>query len=104
MSAQNSAGARQRVFEALQHPLRRELLKLVVVHEELTPSESAQLLDEKLTDVSYHMRKLADRGLVWLDHMGQARGAAVHFYVPGPVLEEFPWIREAIGLPPPSSG
>jgi len=104
MSTENGTGDRQAVFEALQHALRRELLKLVVEHKELTPSKCARLLDDKLTDVSYHMRKLADRGLVRLDHTGQARGAAVHFYVPGPALEQFPWVHEAIGLSPPRSG
>jgi hypothetical protein len=104
MTTENGAGDRQGVFVALHHPLRRSLLKLVIERKELTPVESARLLDDKLTDVSYHMRKLSDCGLVWLDHIGQARGAAVHFYVPGPVLEEFPWVREAIGLPQASSG
>ncbi len=104
MATESGPGDRQAVFAALQHPLRRALVKLVIEHEELTPGESARLLDDKLTDVSYHMRKLAERDLVKLDHVGQARGAAVHFYVPGPVLEQFPWVHEAIGLPPPSSG
>lgn len=104
MAKENDAGDRQALLDALQHPLRRELLKLVIERKELTPSESARLLDDSLSDVSYHMRKLAHRELVRLDHMGQARGAAVHFYVPGPMLEQFPWVREAIGLPPPSGG
>jgi predicted transcriptional regulator len=104
MTKESDADDRQALFAALQHPLRRELLKLVIEHKELTPNESARLLDDKLPDVSYHMRKLADRGLVKLDHIGQARGAAVHFYVQGPMLEQFPWVREAIGLPPSGGG
>lgn len=100
MAIENGGGDRQAVFAALHHPLRRHLLKLAVEQEELTPVEGARLLDDKLTDVSYHMRKLADWGLVKLDYTEQARGAAVHFYVPGPALEQFPWVREAIGLPP----
>jgi DNA-binding transcriptional ArsR family regulator len=100
MTAENDFGNRQAILEALQHPLRRELLKLLIKRQEMAPIEASRLLDDSISNVSYHMRTLADRGVVSLDHVEQARGAAVHFYVPNPAVEQLPWVREAIGLPP----
>lgn len=102
MTDGNRPHDRQAILTALQHPLRRELLKLAIERKELTPVEASRLLEDKLSDISYHMRKLAERGLISLNRVGQARGAAVHFYVPDPALEELGWVREAIGLPPSS--
>lgn len=102
VTAPNGPSNRQEILEALQHPLRRKLLKLLIERKEMAPVEAWRLLDDSLSNVSYHMRKLAERGVVTLTHIEQARGAAVHFYVPVPAVEQLPWVREAIGMPPPS--
>jgi DNA-binding transcriptional ArsR family regulator len=99
MTADKDPTNRQAILDALQHPLRRELLKLLIDQREITPVEASRRLEETISNVSYHLRKLADGGAVNLDRMGQARGAAVHFYVPDPAVEQLPWVREAIGLP-----
>lgn len=81
--------------------MRRDLLRLLIEQRELSPVEASRLLEDTLSNVSYHMRKLAEQDLLTLDHIEQARGAAVHFYVPNPALERVPWVLEAIGLSPP---
>lgn len=100
MTTDNDASDYQGLLDALQHPMRRELLRLLIERKEMSPVEAARLLDANVSNVSYHMRKLAERGLASLDHVEQARGAAVHFYVPDPTVAQLPWVREAIGLPP----
>lgn len=88
----------QAVMRALQHPLRRELLKLVIDRKEISPVEASKELDEILSNVSYHMTQLAKGGAVLLNGTDQNRGAIVHFYVPNPEVTSLPWVREVLGL------
>ncbi|MGN6276771.1 MAG: winged helix-turn-helix domain-containing protein [Solirubrobacterales bacterium] len=83
---------------ALRHPLRRQLLKLMLEREEMSPAEASHELDEALSNVSYHMTQLAKMDVVHLKGTDQVRGAVVHFYVPNPEVAKLPWVREVIGL------
>lgn len=104
MAADNNPDDRQAIFEVLQHPMRRDLLRLLIEKRELSPVAASRLLEDSLPNVSYHMRKLAEWGLATLDRLEQARGAAVHYYVPDPAVAQLPWVLEAIGLPPSRQG
>lgn len=88
----------QVLMRALQHPLRRELLKLATERGEIAPVEAAREVSEQLSNVSYHMTQLAKMGAVKLNGTDQARGAIVHFYAPNPEVTDLPWVREVLGL------
>lgn len=51
-------------LKALAHPLRMKLYRLLFVAEVATASQLAEQVDEAVSLVSYHLRKLAEHGLV----------------------------------------
>ncbi|MGW3492689.1 ArsR/SmtB family transcription factor [Streptomyces sp. NPDC001020] len=51
-------------LKALGHPLRMKLYRLLFVAEAATASQLAEQVDEAVSLVSYHLRKLAEHGLV----------------------------------------
>lgn len=72
-------GIDQQIAKALGHPLRIEILRQL----EKGPSSSVQIslrIDEKLGDVSYHMKVLRDVGWVVLVDTIPRRGAVEHIY------------------------
>lgn len=50
-------------MKALAHPLRLDLLELLMVHGPLSATEAAQRLEQTPANVSWHLRKLAEHGL-----------------------------------------
>ncbi|HET8956330.1 MAG TPA: helix-turn-helix domain-containing protein [Solirubrobacterales bacterium] len=86
----------------LQHPLRKELLRLIVeAGEELrSPKELTVPVDESISSVGYHVRVLAEYGAVELIDKQPRRGAIEHFYEATSLVDEVPWGRLALGLPP----
>jgi len=69
----------QRIVKALGHPLRIRMLS-VLNQRVASPSELAGELDEPIGNVSYHMRTLADLGMVELVRTEPRRGAVEHYY------------------------
>ncbi|MEU2714065.1 helix-turn-helix domain-containing protein [Streptomyces sp. NPDC007205] len=51
-------------LKALAHPLRMKLYRLLFIAEAATASQLAEQVDEAVSLVSYHLRKLAEHGLV----------------------------------------
>ncbi|GED87573.1 ArsR/SmtB family transcription factor [Streptomyces sp. NPDC088353] len=51
-------------LKALAHPLRMKLYRLLFVAEAATASHLAEQVDEAVSLVSYHLRKLAEHGLI----------------------------------------
>ncbi|MER6029026.1 helix-turn-helix domain-containing protein [Streptomyces sp. NPDC001851] len=51
-------------LKALAHPLRLKLYRLLFIAEAATASQLAEQVDEAVSLVSYHLRKLAEHGLV----------------------------------------
>lgn len=68
-----------RFVKALAHPLRLRILS-VLEERAATPKEIAQEVDAPLTHVSYHVRQLAELGLIKLVRTTQVRGAIAHHY------------------------
>jgi DNA-binding transcriptional ArsR family regulator len=69
------------IAKALSHPLRRQVLKLLRDStESRSPNELAQQLAEQLTNMSYHVRQLAELDMIVLDTTEPKRGALEHFY------------------------
>jgi len=80
---------------ALRHPLRRQILREMDCREEVSPSELAELLDHPLSNVSYHVRVLADCAAAKLVRTEPARGSTQHFYAAAVAA---PWARQVLGL------
>ena len=76
------------------HPLRMQILMLLD-ERVASPNELAKELQEPLGNVSYHVRTLADFGLVKLVRKRPRRGAIEHFYraVTRPTITDDSWSR-----------
>ena len=68
-----------RVVKALAHPLRVHILGLLE-ERTLSPSEIAEEIGAPLGNVSYHVRQLAQLGLIKLVRKTPRRGAIEHHY------------------------
>jgi DNA-binding transcriptional ArsR family regulator len=80
---------------ALRHPLRREILREMAVEEEISPREIAASLDQPLSNVSYHVRVLAECSAITPVRTKPVRGSMQHFYRSA---IEAPWARHVLGL------
>jgi DNA-binding transcriptional ArsR family regulator len=68
-----------RLAKALSHPMRTRIL--TILNEQVaSPNEIAQMIDERLPNVSYHVRALHDLGTIELVRTAQRRGAIEHYY------------------------
>lgn len=81
---------------ALRHPLRRDILRQLAGAEALSPREMAEILRKPLSNVSYHVRVLAECAAVVLVKTKPVRGSMQHFYRNA---VEAPWARQILGLP-----
>jgi DNA-binding transcriptional ArsR family regulator len=68
-----------KLAKALAHPLRAQILERLERHT-ASPSELADELAAPLGNVSYHVRILADAGLIELVRTTRRRGATEHHY------------------------
>ncbi len=80
---------------ALRHPLRRDILRRMAGEKAISPREIAQALHQPLSNVSYHVRVLADCAAVSLVRTEPVRGSMQHFYC---VTIEAPWALHVLGL------
>src|ERR1700760_1488232 len=80
---------------ALRHPLRRQILRAMAATDPISPRQISDELREPLSNVSYHVRVLADCGAVTLVDTEPVRGSMQHFYSPA---IEAPWAFAALGL------
>jgi DNA-binding transcriptional ArsR family regulator len=78
---------------ALRHPLRRRILRRMVDEEAISPREIATLLDQPLSNVSYHVRVLADCAAISLVNTKPVRGSMQHFYR---AKIESPWALQVL--------
>jgi DNA-binding transcriptional ArsR family regulator len=68
-----------RIVRALAHPMRLSILS-IVEKRTASPKEIAQEIGAPLTHVSYHVRQLAQLGLIKLERTTPRRGAVEHHY------------------------
>ncbi len=83
-----------RIAKALSHPMRARIL--VILNERVaSPNEIAETIDERLPNVSYHVRALLDLGCIELVDTAQRRGAIEHYYraVIRPFFSDRDWKR-----------
>ncbi len=82
------------LVKVLAHPLRHRIL--VVLSERVaSPKEIAELFGERLGNVSYHVKVLADMGCIELVSTTPRRGAVEHHYraVRRPYFSDEDWAR-----------
>lgn len=80
---------------ALRHPLRRQILREMADGIAISPRELSTALRQPLSNVSYHVRVLAEHGAVILVETRPVRGSMQHFYRSA---VKAPWARQALGL------
>jgi DNA-binding transcriptional ArsR family regulator len=83
-----------RIAKALSHPMRARILG--ILNERVaSPNEIAEQIDERLPNVSYHVRALLDLGCIELVSTAQRRGAIEHYYraVVRPFFSDRDWKR-----------
>jgi DNA-binding transcriptional ArsR family regulator len=69
------------LLQALNHPLRRRILRtLHEAGEARSPIELSQAFDTPLSNVSYHVKVLREKGAIALTDRRPVRGTAEHFY------------------------
>jgi DNA-binding transcriptional ArsR family regulator len=84
---------------ALRHPLRRTLLRLLIESQTPTsPRELSVAVSKPLSNVSYHVRVLADCAAVILVDTMPVRGSMQHFYEPASEFVSTPWVAANLGL------
>ncbi|MGN6558193.1 MAG: hypothetical protein ACTHLH_09315 [Solirubrobacterales bacterium] len=89
------------LLKALGHPLRRSLLRRYVESEAvdgLGPKELALVEKAPLSNVSYHVRVLAEKGALEIVSEAPARGSVAHFYKATDLVKETPWVLATLGL------
>jgi DNA-binding transcriptional ArsR family regulator len=80
---------------ALRHPLRRHILRELADGGPASPRQLSLTLRQPLSNVSYHVRVLADRGAVTLVEAKPAHGSVEHFYR---LAVKAIWARQVLGL------
>lgn len=98
MKAEDDGG---QLLVALQHPLRREILKAMVGKPRVSPRQIADQISEPLSNVSYHVRVLRQHEAVQLVDQEHVRGAVQNFYRMD-VTE--PWALAVLGQAGDDSG
>ena len=95
MSESEVTPPEQRLAKALGHPLRVEILELLHVRHEGSPTEFKDLLAKPLGNVAYHFKVLEEYGCVEIFRTTPKRGALEHFYrvVPGAATGRLAWRR-----------
>lgn len=80
---------------ALKHPLRRDILRVMVERKTASPVQISEALRAPLSNVSYHVRVLACCEAVALARTQPVRGSVEHFYR---VDIDEPWALAALGV------
>lgn len=87
----------QRIVQALNHPLRRKILCFAVAEgEPVSPVSTSRGLEEKLSNVTYHVKELSKAGVLELTGTRPARGAVEHFYEPVSTALAHPLIQAVL--------
>ncbi len=92
-------GREEALIFLLQHPLRKQLLRLCVEAKEMrSPKELTVPVNRDISVVGYHVRVLAEHGAVELVTEEPRRGSVEHFYEATDLVDEVPWGRAVLGL------
>src|SRR5215212_2695515 len=83
-----------RIAKALSHPMRARIL-MILNERVASPNEIAEMIEERLPNVSYHVRALQELECIELVSTAQRRGAIEHYYraVVRPFFSDRDWKR-----------
>jgi hypothetical protein len=88
------------LHSAFAHPLRRDILKFCLeAKEPLSPKALSVRANHRLSNVSYHVRVLAECGALEIVAEQPVRGSTEHFYEVTPLVKKSSWIRVVLRLP-----
>jgi len=90
----------EEVAQALKHPLRRKLLPAFIENPFLSPTEAANLIQEPLSQVSYHVRVLVKYKFLVLRATGRGRGMIKSYYLPNDELLNSSIVKEFLDANP----
>ncbi len=79
----------QRLVRAVAHPLRVEILEVLVGKGEMSPTQIAETLGSKPGNVSYHVNVLRECEVLELVRTEPRRGALEHYYRPAASIRAF---------------
>ena len=88
-------GDETNLLRALRHPLRRRILGAMADGKAASPRGLSSRLRRPLSDVSYHVRVLAECHAITLVETRPARGSVQHFYRS---TVKAPWALQVLGL------
>jgi DNA-binding transcriptional ArsR family regulator len=94
MAKQPASLVDPRLAKALSHPMRTRIL--TILNERVaSPNEIAEMIGERLPNVSYHVRALQELGCIELVRTAQRRGAIEHYYraLARPFFSDRDWKR-----------
>jgi len=94
MAKQQAGLVDPRLAKALSHPMRTRIL--AILNERVaSPNEIAAMIDERLPNVSYHVRALQELECIELVRTAQRRGAIEHYYraLERPFFSDRDWKR-----------
>lgn len=81
MRNEEGSAAQQDLLKALNHPLRRRIIRALHEGDEArSPCQLGRSLHVAVSNVSYHVRVLQDNGLIVLTGRRPVRGSTEHFY------------------------
>jgi DNA-binding transcriptional ArsR family regulator len=84
---------------ALNHGLRRRILRFQLKLPQgasASPVEISEALDRPLSNVSYHVRVLIEKGAVILTSTRPVRGSVEHFYRPSETIINNKWVAKLL--------
>jgi DNA-binding transcriptional ArsR family regulator len=90
-------------LKALGHELRRKIMGVMIGQgggSPMSPRGVSVVLRQPLSNVSYHVRVLAECEAITLVSTRPARGSMQHFYRPSPKFLGLPWVAGVLGLDP----
>jgi DNA-binding transcriptional ArsR family regulator len=89
MASKTKQTINQSLVKAVSHPLRVEILEAFADRGELSPTQIAKALDQRLGNVSYHVNVLEHCGVIELVRTEPRRGALEHFFRPAAKTQDF---------------
>jgi predicted ArsR family transcriptional regulator len=85
---------------ALQHPVRRELLRLANEHGEISVRQGAKHLRESLGTVRYHVNVLVDAQALRPSEPRLEKGSWTKFWRTTEVLDQTGWVQDVLASRP----
>lgn len=99
-----SAKANARLAKALDHDLRRRIMRLSIERSApVSPPEAAKELAGGLSNVAYHFHVLAEVEALVLTDTRSEPNVTQHFYSPNPLVVEAPAVKELLAAPSQAS-